>query len=578
MPRTQYGIRVTPNARKQYGFKASAAPLLSNQKRYVVQVENKIVQHSAYPVMLPANSRRKAQEIMPDLVRRKTKEILVDLHQAEQGGVYPHILDGVHHETEQTFRISTVISAEIQSLESIERMTEHDAAILSQERAERPVEHDVICSTDEMALRSIRILETDPLTSVDFVQRNSVEETILIERDSAKRKTDHEGVLSEQSKVMSVNTTVHADLSSHDQLARINEEHAVLINSESMQPSMTIQDVHLMHHDAASRISDVFGHLAKSEAGTLKHKEFLSELKIMDGVIGAGKPVLEMPLDFAKRQEKVITAVVKEQTKSNSANRVEDAALFSASLSDRTIKEIEVSEKEISPARRPEKVVNTHLLVPDRAERTYNTELALLLQQEKTVRKSKVITTQHIAADVTKRLTMIETAVLKVMDDTERVSTADNAILQSLDAAERSILLDEALLMESISAERSGEGIETIIRNSDPLERVTETDAQLSEHHSGQRVAVNEVQFVHSDTVDRVAVDYATLIEFSTAAKTMKSGVLVESETVGRIAVEETILLEQDQIELYVKKKKKIWLIPARGNHWNGWSGWKKTR
>ncbi len=73
-----------------------------------------------------------------------------------------------------------------------------------------------------------------------------------------------------------------------------------------------------------------------------------------------------------------------------------------------------------------------------------------------------------------------------------------------------------------------------------------------------------------------VAVELADPLQ---ALKTMKPASWVSPETSGRIVPTLPVHDEKIQVAIpRVKVKKKIWLIPAAGNHWNGWSRWKKTR
>lgn len=578
MPKTQYGIRVTPNARKQYGFKASAAPLLSNQKRYVVQVENKIVQQTSYPVTLPSTSRRKARMITPDLVRRKTREVLVDLLQAEKGTVTPHVLNTTIVQAENALIAAARVDVIARDLEVVERKNAQEAAIVLQEKANKQLEHEASCVDALSASLIERIFETNASIS-EKIDRQTDVAACLSESDQLERHNETDSWLNEGIQTNAVNTTVSAVLSFADQWTRNNIKEIHQVDVHPMDRVNQPLDGSIIRSDMALRASSILnGHLFLGEVALVKHKEFLAELKLMDGVLGAGKPVLEMRISSAKRNEKTVQASFVEPTKAEDANRIESGTLLPIYPSTRTIKELEGVEKETIHTKRPEKIMNTQLYVSDHAERTYNTELALLLQQSKTTRRTKVINTQIKQNDVTKRLNMTDIAIIKSTHAVERVNNTDVAMSCFTEPVERASRPDAALLTESISSDRNDEGIETLIRSGEQLERVTQTDSQMSDHDATQRIAIEETQLIESVPVDRVTINYAEMVEFSHAMKTMKSGVLVEAETVNRIAVEETILFEQEKVELYVKKKKKIWLIPARGNHWNSWSGWKKTR
>lgn len=169
----------------------------------------------------------------------------------------------------------------------------------------------------------------------------------------------------------------------------------------------------------------------------------------------------------------------------------------------------------------------------------------------------------------------------------------------------------EALRTETFGyADRQAEELTEMVEVFGRAERHTEEMTELHTHDSSERIAVEPVYLEHWTESIRyayeeteLAVPYhaaptikpIVLVEperatrnkmvytdwegFAHAGKTIKSGVLIDAEQSDRVI--KTLPTYNDDLDsgkMIIKTKKKIWLIPAHGNHWNSWSGWKKTR
>lgn len=130
-------------------------------------------------------------------------------------------------------------------------------------------------------------------------------------------------------------------------------------------------------------------------------------------------------------------------------------------------------------------------------------------------------------------------------------------------------ILNEGDEMQSVATEAVLEGIDDATR--------TDDEAILFDSTEATREAIEEVQIAVPDYAERT-MSYAEMVDHLEASRTIKEIVLTDQERAERKAIAEAVLEEIGDADKYVKKKKKIWLIPARGNHWNNWSNWKKTR
>lgn len=130
-------------------------------------------------------------------------------------------------------------------------------------------------------------------------------------------------------------------------------------------------------------------------------------------------------------------------------------------------------------------------------------------------------------------------------------------------------ILDEGDEIQSAASE-------AVLEETDEATR-TDDEAILFDPTEATRNAVEEVRNVVQDYAERT-MSYAEMVDHLEASRTIKEIVLTDQERAERKAIAEAVLEEIGDADKYVKKKKRIWLIPARGNHWNNWSNWKKTR
>lgn len=210
---------------------------------------------------------------------------------------------------------------------------------------------------------------------------------------------------------------------------------------------------------------------------------------------------------------------------------------------------------QLDQAERMSENVAIHFLMPF-AKRLAENDASLSNVTEHAERMDQVITTVE-TVDAAER--MDETmAMLNPIDTAEHLSETTTS-LEPIDSAER-VTVNETFLTQF-----------------DALERRYSDEAMFEDWYKAQRIT-KPARLEVGTTAERIAVDYTELADYILGAKTMKSGVLIDAETAEHQAIEDVDLAEYGASELIIKKKKKIWLIPAHGNHWNNWSGWKKTR
>lgn len=167
-------------------------------------------------------------------------------------------------------------------------------------------------------------------------------------------------------------------------------------------------------------------------------------------------------------------------------------------------------------------------------------------------------------------------AILSRTDKMDRISENDAILSGSTERMER-IDVKPALLGPIESSERIATVDVWMTFNEDAERRYLE-ETQLILWETADRIMTDVVQLEETIKVERIAVTYTQLADFTRGDRTLKFGVLVDAETAERRDIEPALLDAYEPGELVTKKKKKIWLIPGRGNHWNNWSGWKKTR
>lgn len=327
------------------------------------------------------------------------------------------------------------------------------------------------------------------------------------------------------------------------------------------------------------------------DAVTTKQEEFEVADTRLDGALGAARDVEEQRIDSSVRKQAERTALLTDPDRGETSFRDNEAMLSLPAAMNRTSGVQAAIQDEYEPSRRADGETNAIRNDVQTSLYAGNEQIAYIESFENGLRWSEQTAQEVDTFAHAERLHVELTYRSDQLDQAERMSEND-AIHFLMPTAERVSENDSIL---------SG-----IIEQADQMDQIL---ASLEKIESGDRIAVNEtfmtlfdasdrryleeVMFEAWDraqtvtkparldvgtTAERISVNYTELADYDLGAKTMKFGVLVDAETADHRSVEAANLEEYAPSELIVKKKKKIWLIPAHGNHWNNWSGWKKTR
>lgn len=177
-------------------------------------------------------------------------------------------------------------------------------------------------------------------------------------------------------------------------------------------------------------------------------------------------------------------------------------------------------------------------LVTARMGRTYETLLSEI-DQVKMERQHDIVLNDLDKMTIDR----MKEASLAVLDEMERTTDYQDVILGDFASAERT--MNEAVYEDLDMATRSAIHRLELVGH-DELQTVA-TDAVFETHDEMGRTAKPAVMHDHHEAVRKEQTFSATIEEFLDAIP-------------------------------WLKKKKKIWLIPSRANHWNPLSHWKKTR
>lgn len=258
-------------------------------------------------------------------------------------------------------------------------------------------------------------------------------------------------------------------------------------------------------------------------AGT---KEESAELAVLEGV-AEGEPVSRDHLAILEEMlDSDIPAYEVEEETLDAAER--KTLTLEAKLDDTTTIERLPSEEEADVVH----LVTAHM------ERTYETVLSEL-DQAKMERQHDIVLNDLDEMTINR----MKDASLAVLDEMEPTMDYQDAILDDVATAGRT--MNEAVYDDSDMATRSVIHRLELIGH-DELQ-TTATDAVLETHDEMGRTVKPAVMHEHHEAVRKERTFSATLEEFLDAIP-------------------------------WLKKKKKIWLIPSRANHWNPLSHWKKTR
>lgn len=175
---------------------------------------------------------------------------------------------------------------------------------------------------------------------------------------------------------------------------------------------------------------------------------------------------------------------------------------------------------------------------------------------------------------------------------TAYVERSYESVLSEIDRAElerqHDIFMDE---MDAMTIERMKEASLAVLdetnRHMDYLEAVLDDivysqrgmdEAIYDDIDTGTRSVIHRLELMGHDELQTVVTE-AVLETHDEMGRTMKPVVMHEHHETVRKERTFTAQLEDflDAIP-WIKKKKKIWLIPSRANHWNPLSHWKKTR
>ena len=177
-------------------------------------------------------------------------------------------------------------------------------------------------------------------------------------------------------------------------------------------------------------------------------------------------------------------------------------------------------------------------LVTAQIERTYDVALSELDQGE-VERKHDIFMTELDEMTIER----MKEASLAVLDETDRHMNYLEAVLDDIAYSQRGM-----------------------------------AEAVYDDLDMGTRSVIHRLELVGHDELQTVATD-ALLETHDEMGRTVKPAVMHEHHEAVRKERTFTAQLEEflDAIP-WIKKKKKIWLIPSRANHWNPLSHWKKTR
>lgn len=342
------------------------------------------------------------------------------------------------------------------------------------------------------------------------------------------------------------------------------------------------------------------------DTASAKQEEYEVDEIRMDGALGAARDVDEQRIDATVRKQAERTGMLTDSERGDTLLR-DTEALLSVNVT----------------TRRADAEMDTHRNDLLQFKRIDSDQIAYIDVFENGLRWSEQIANNVDAFMHAERLHVEPTYRSDQLDQAERMSEND-AIHFLMPAAER-LAENDALLsnvtehagrmdqvitaVETIDAAERMDETTAMLNPIDAAEHISETPASLEPIDSAERVTVNETFLTQFDalerryldeamfedwykaqritksarlevgtTAERITVNYTQLADYTIGSKTMKSGVLIDAETAEHRAIEDADLAEYGASELIIKKKKKIWLIPAHGNHWNNWSGWKKTR
>lgn len=175
---------------------------------------------------------------------------------------------------------------------------------------------------------------------------------------------------------------------------------------------------------------------------------------------------------------------------------------------------------------------------------------------------------------------------------TAHVERSYESILSEIDRAElerqHDIFMDE---MDAMTIERMKEASLAVLdetnRHMDYLEAILDdiaysqrgiAEAVYEDIDLVTRSVIHRLELMGHDGLQTVAKD-AILETHDEMGRTVKPAVMHEHHEAVRKERTFTANLEEFLYAIpWIKKKKKIWLIPSRANHWNPLSHWKKTR
>lgn len=175
---------------------------------------------------------------------------------------------------------------------------------------------------------------------------------------------------------------------------------------------------------------------------------------------------------------------------------------------------------------------------------------------------------------------------------TAHVERSYASMLLEIDRAElerqHDIFMDE---MDAMTIERMKEASLAVLdetnRHMDYLEAVLDdiaysqrgmAEAIYNDIDQGTRSVIHRLELMGHDELQTVSAE-AVLENHDSMGRTVKPAVMHEHlETVQKERTFTAQLEEFLDAIPWIKKKKKIWLIPSRANHWNPLSHWKKTR
>jgi hypothetical protein len=451
-------------------------------------------------------------------------------------------------------RIFDITDAELP--DSAKREQEEIVSMASADTAERNRISEVIHQPFETAELIERIRDIAPMESLEVAKKDTIHHVAFAaDIPGFRQRKEHIIELASSDTASKQERTALVDLVPLDVGRRLERELEVYLQELG---------------SANSRVYLVY----ESQLEPAARRRPIIDMERMEDVQAARNTTLMHPVEFSPldpfdRADKptVIEYAALEQSARNVTSDVEMNQDEAANLF-REAKE--VAEHSMTEARQDrlfesiestfdtstkDKVIESELVEHTESERIKPATLVQLEQTERSIRSQvEIVTSEPLV--IAERTTGIN-VLLQAFDEFTRTKEAE-AVLAEGDTMERQA--KEAVLIEGDAAERK------------PVIDTIEIPLEFAER--------NPVVLVEESTITHATrtMTYIELIEGDEAIRTMKPVSFIDGDLGNRKKIVDAYLEELEDVDELIKKKKRIWLIQARANHWNALSHWKKTR